>query len=188
MTNYEVELKFAVDRFDDLRTILQEENAVSKGTQQHRDTYYAHPSRDFVETKEALRVRRIDDQPLVTYKGPKLAGEVKTRIELEWELSPGDADGDKMEALLVHLGFRRVAEVIKRRESFELSWRNVATTVTLDDVEGVGKFSEIERVSDSDCRDEAQADVASLAKRFGLTVAEPRSYLSMLLELNDANS
>lgn len=179
---YEVELKFPVDSFDRLRDRLSEHKAVALEVENHCDTYYAHPARDFAETREALRVRRINGQPLVTYKGPKLPGAVKTRIELEWPLNPGDADGTKMESLLEHLGFRRVASVVKRRESFRVSWQDRDLTITLDDVESVGRFSEIESVAQEDQIEQARCSVSEFAEVLGLRQPEPRSYLRMLLE------
>jgi adenylate cyclase class 2 len=47
------------------------------------DEYYAHPSRDFAITDEALRLRTENDLTVITYKGPKLDKETKTREEFE---------------------------------------------------------------------------------------------------------
>ncbi|GEM_PF-83738 len=66
------------------------------------DTYFQHPSRDFVQTDEALRIRRhltflgsesgvlperAEAEVLVTFKGPKLDSAAKIRKELELPLS-----------------------------------------------------------------------------------------------------
>lgn len=184
MSKYEVELKFPVADLASLRSQLIDLGARSLGIQQHRDTYYNHPCRDFAQTHEALRIRRVDDQPLITYKGTKLPGVVKTRIELEWPLGPGDADGSNTETLLVHLGFVRVAEVAKRRESFAVqpAGQPAELTVTLDDVQGVGTFAEIECIADPDGLDQAQGDVQHFAESLGLQTPEKRSYLRMLLQ------
>ncbi|MEQ1826458.1 MAG: CYTH domain-containing protein, partial [Pirellula sp.] len=53
------------------------------------DTYLRHPSRNFRETDEALRIREIDGKPFVTYKGPRLAGPIRIRPEIELPLAPG---------------------------------------------------------------------------------------------------
>ena len=47
------------------------------------DTYFSHPARDFAATDEALRIRSIDQENFVTYKGPKLDATTKTRREID---------------------------------------------------------------------------------------------------------
>ncbi len=83
-----------------------------------------------------LRLRRVDRQWLLTYKGPAtFAGGVKRREELEVE--PGD--GQVMELLLGRLGFRPVARYEKDRET----WRHEGVAVTLDHTP-MGDFVELE--------------------------------------------
>ncbi|WP_417736348.1 class IV adenylate cyclase [Rosistilla oblonga] len=184
MSQYEVELKFPVADLAALRRQLIDRGARPLGIQQHRDTYYNHPCRDFAQTHEALRIRRVDDQPMITYKGAKLDSPVKTRIELEWALGAGDVDGSNTEAMLVHLGFRRVAEVAKQRESFAVQPEAPSSelTVTLDDVQRVGTFAEIECIAEADGIERAQEYVQAFAESLGLQNPEKRSYLRMLLQ------
>ena len=201
----EIEMKFPVDDEKSLRLKLVGLQAVAEPIEQHVDSYYRHPCRDFAATGEALRIRRVNGRPSVTYKGPKEAsgaaggddgdggdrgnddgvkGEPrKIRRELEWSLAPGDRDGDKMAALLVHLGFSMVAEVPKRREPFEVLYGGRRVTVTIDHVEGLGTFAEVECMAESEAdRDVASRMVGDVAARLGLSNAEPRSYLRMKLE------
>ncbi len=181
--DYEIEQKYRLDDLEAFRSALAIEGATALHVQQHRDTYYNHPCRDFATTNEALRVRRVDEQPLITYKGAKLASAIKTRIELEWPLGPGDASGEKTESLLQYLGFRRVAEVSKRRESFQATdpQSGLLLTITIDQVDEVGQFAEVECVATADQMQIAQQAVQTMAQRLGLKAPEPRSYLRMLL-------
>lgn len=184
---FEVELKFRVSNVSKLREKLAENDAVLVSENENQDTYYNHPSRDFAESGEALRVRRIDGTPLVTYKGSKRPGAVKAREELEWRLDPGDPTGESMGKLFDRLGFREVATVTKRRETFHLGSSN-PMTVTIDRVEGLGEFAEIERVlheaSPSDeAVEKARGEVMHLASKLELDAPESKSYLRMQLEL-----
>uniref|UniRef100_UPI00356A17DF class IV adenylate cyclase n=1 Tax=Novipirellula sp. TaxID=2795430 RepID=UPI00356A17DF len=155
---FEVEQKFHLDDSTATEAMLLEAGFQAVETQTHRDTYYNHPCRDFAQSKEALRVRRVNGLPWITYKGTKLPGAIKARRELEWELGPGDADGDKTEELLQLLGFQRVAEVCKTRRVFEPDesaaesnrgdW--VGFSVVLDDVQQVGRFAEIELIAENE--------------------------------------
>ncbi len=73
-TTLEVELKFAIADGPALLSTLHEIGATFVGQEQHADTYYAHPCRDFVQTGEALRIRKVDGVAHVTFKGPKQPG------------------------------------------------------------------------------------------------------------------
>ncbi len=89
----EVEQKFRVASHHTLRDLLAELKAESLPVERHCDTYMRHPCRDFASTGEAFRVREVNDETLVTYKGSRLSGPVKIRKELELPLAEGTRDG-----------------------------------------------------------------------------------------------
>lgn len=175
----EVELKFPLDDADSLRERLVVIGAVAKGVVGQSDAYFNHPARDFAQTDEALRIRTVGDDSFVTYKGPRLGGGAKTRFELELPLAAQTAEG--WTEVLTKLGFRAVATVRKRRELFELTREGRAFELTIDEVEGLGAFAEVETLADEASRDAAERAVLALAAELGLTDAEPRSYLEILL-------
>lgn len=192
---FEIEQKYHVDDRHDLVERLTAAAAVLVSEQVNDDTYYNHPCRDFAETGEALRVRRVDGIPMVTYKGTKLPGDVKAREELEWRLDPGDTYGVSMERLLTHLGFCRVATVSKRRQTYRIGADDDddPMTVTIDHVPALawagrsGLFAEIECVLSSDTpTDEqirnARKRITQMAGTLKLNQPESRSYLRMQLE------
>lgn len=183
---FEIEQKFRVDDIADLERRLSEMSAIESATEQHVDAYYNHPSRDFGETKEALRVRRVNGIPMITYKGAKLPGKIKARRELEWRLDPGDVDGTKTEELLTLLGFRPVGTVKKHRQSFQLPSELADFAVVIDQVDGLGQFAEIELIAQDSARiEDARIRISRLAERLGLQIAESRSYLRMILEQDE---
>lgn len=180
---FEVEMKFRIADPDAFRQRLIEIGATAVDTRIDEDTYYRHPCRDFAATREALRIRRIDGAALVTYKGPKQASDVKTRQELEWPLGPSDPDGSQMAALLKNLGFMQVQVVRKSRETFRLQrGGSLPLTITIDYVEQLGSFVEVETVIDLGQIEQAQNEVRAFAKSVKLDVPESRSYLRMLLQ------
>lgn len=175
----EVELKFPLDHAGSLRERLASVGAVAKGVVVQSDAYFNHPARDFAQTDEALRIRTVGDESFVTYKGPKQGSAAKTRFELELPLAAQTAD--EWAELLTRLGFRAVATVRKRRELFELERVGRAFELTIDEVEGLGAYAEVETLADEASRDAAEHAVLALAAELGLTNSEPRSYLEMLL-------
>lgn len=180
---YEVEQKYRVADVRGLRDRLLQIGAVPTAEESHEDAYFNHPCRDFAETREALRVRRVDGRPSLTYKGPKLPGAIKARRELEWRLDPGDADGENTVTLLGLLGFRPVATVRKDRESFTARDDSGELVVTIDRVETLGTFAEIEALADEvDGVGAARNRVAAMAGKLALREAEPKSYLRLVVE------
>jgi len=192
---YEVEIKVPAD-VDTVRDRLREAGAERVDARRQRDAYYDAPHRDFAETDEALRVR--SETPLsdgigslteessaatptaettkLTYKGPLLDEGSKTRAEHETAVD----DGEAMAGVLSGLGFEPAAVVEKRREF----WSFAGFTVTLDSVDGVGEFVEIEREVDDEDMIEATRDEALEAlDRLGLDGDSQirTSYLGLLL-------
>lgn len=179
---YEVENKFPVD---DLELVAQ--RLIAHGAQfdeaiEQVDHYFAHPARDFAQTDEALRIRRIGQENRVTYKGPKIDQATKTRRELELPLATGDQVTSQYVQLFQALGFRSVAEVKKRRRCGRFTWNGWGVDATLDEVDELGLFVELEIQADADTLRDAQTNLVALAAQLGLTVVERRSYLEMLLE------
>jgi adenylate cyclase class 2 len=173
---YEVELKVAADH-EAVRDRLEALGAAPAGAVEQADTYFQHPARDFADTDEALRVRRetADGETVsrVTYKGPLVEADSKTREELETAVG----DHTTMEAILEELGFEAVATVQKHRERFE----HGEYTVTLDTVAGLGEFVEVE--TQAAAVDPAREGAVALLRALALDPDDQirTSYLGLLL-------
>jgi adenylate cyclase, class 2 len=85
-------------------------------------------------------------------------------------------------ALLHALGFRRVAEVKKRRRTAAFCWRGYDVEAALDEVDRAGRFVELELAADNEGLDTAREALFALGHELGLTKTERRSYLELLLE------
>jgi adenylate cyclase, class 2 len=177
----EVEMKFPVSDFAGLEQRLAGWGTPPPTTLDEVDHYFNAPDRNFAQTDEALRVRRIGDANFVTYKGPKLDPHTKTRTEIEVPLAKGGQPAEDFMRLLQHLGYRPVAVVRKRRRIYRLKREAYALEVCLDDVEGVGRFAELEIQAAEQQLASAQEVLRRTAAELGLTRSERRSYLEMLL-------
>lgn len=185
--SYEVELKFRVDDHAALAGRLSDIGVLIDVPLAQDDLYLAHPSRDFLKTDEALRLRRAGESNHITYKGPRRPGPTKTREEIEIPFADGPESRADMARLLERLGFRTILEVRKTRLTYRFGYRNRPMIVTLDKVEGLGAFAEVETsaVGEADLP-AAQQAVLDLARELHLSDIEPRSYLRMVLERNEA--
>ncbi len=136
--------------------------------EEHEDSYYSHPCRDFSCTDEALRVRRLGTQCRLTYKGPKVDSRTKTREEIEFAVP------ESMEDVLKRLGFEEVRRIRKRRASYSRG----DITLSIDEVEGLGRFVEIELAKGDRG---AASKLLQMLGSLGME-SETRSYLELAMD------
>jgi adenylate cyclase class 2 len=182
----EVELKFHLPDEAALRQRLARFSVEWSEPEEQVDCYFNHPSRDFAQTDEAVRLRKTGGENVITYKGPKLDAATKTRREIELAIAPGDAGLSGFGELLTALSFRRVAEVRKTRTKGHFAWQGFAVEVALDDVAGVGHFAELEIQALPEELPQARQAILELAAELQLAEAERRSYLQLLLTAGQA--
>lgn len=151
---------------------------------QQADHYFAHPCRDFRKSDEALRLRRVGDDNVITYKGPKLDTTTKTREEIELSILPGAEGLQQFQTLLERLGFVHVYVVRKTRLPGCLSYEGGEVHLALDTVEGLGDFLEIEVLAQKESLDTAKRSLESLGKTLELSITERRGYLDLLMQLS----
>lgn len=174
----EVEAKVALDAPGPLRERLRRLGATATPPAVEGDAFFAHPGRDLAARDEALRLRGPirgqdgrEEGFELTYKGPRRAGAAKAREERTVRLA------DDPTALLAALGFRVSVRLRKTRERHRLG----AVEVTLDHVEGLGWFAEVESVA-ADAR-AGEAAVEAALRELGLD-GRPRvreSYVELAL-------
>lgn len=178
---YEVEIKVPAD-LKRVRNRLDELGATSRDAVVQTDTYYDAPHRSFPETDEALRIRSErpesgDEATRLTYKGPLVDDESKTREEIETAVG----DDESVDAILTKLGFDAAATVRKDRERFAFG----RYTITLDSVDGVGEYVEVEtEVEGESGLESAREGAYEVLERIGLDPSDQlrTSYLGLLLE------
>ncbi len=180
--NYEVEQKFPVADMRALQERLTALGATIGEAQVEIDLYFAHPARNFAKTDEALRIRRIGPKNFLTYKGPKIDATTKTRREIDLPLLDGEGSARQWSSLLEALGFEPVGEVLKWRKKVKILWENREIECSLDEVQGLGSFCELELLTHQAGLEPAKACIASLAAKLGLKQSERRSYLELLQE------
>jgi adenylate cyclase class 2 len=178
----EIEVKYLAPDRQALEAKLRALRAREVGEHEEADHYFNAPDRDFRKTDEAFRIRRIGEQNFLTYKGPRQAGPTKTRPEIEVPFGDGEAAANDLGRLLQHLGYRPVAIVRKKRRVYDLKRDGFDVHISLDDVEQVGPYAEVEIVAEERDADAARAAVLALTAELGLSNSERRSYLQLLLE------
>jgi adenylate cyclase, class 2 len=178
----EIEQKFTHADFSAIERRLADWGATADEDHIEADHYFNAPDRDFAKTDEAFRLRRIGERNFLTYKGPKQVAVVKIRTELEVSLPDGDAAAAQFTQLLLHLGYRPVAVVKKRRRMVHLERGGFQLAVCLDNVEGLGHFAEVEILAPEEQTEAARQVLQEVAAQLGLSDVERRSYLAMILQ------
>jgi len=166
----EVEVKAKIKNLKEFEKILKSINAKFLKEEIQEDIYFNHPYRDFAETDEALRIRKINNEVFLTYKGKRLDTETKTREEIEINC------GEKISEILTKLGFNAVATVKKIRKEYEFENLHIC----VDDVEHLGNFVEIEG---KDMKDKTK--IFGILNIFGIEKSESitKSYLELLMDV-----
>ncbi len=161
----EIEIKLRVKDKEAIRGKLLGLGAISKGASTNIDHYFTVKHRDFMKTKECLRVRELPERniSMLTYK-PATTRKMEDagfmwKEEMEMEVE----DGAMMSRILECLGCRKLATVHKVREKFEFRGFNV----TMDEVKGVGSFMEIEMMGED--VEEAEAGMWKIIGELGLS-------------------
>lgn len=178
---YEVELKFPVDDLSRVETQIEKMGGIIEVPKRQIDRYYSHPARNFAETDEALRIRRVGEQNFITYKGPKVDDSTKTRREIEVPLVSGSTGATKIVELLESLGFCPVAEVNKDRRTSHIQYEGFDVQLAMDEVKELGTFVELEVTAHEVDIESAKGAIAKLAEQLGLSQSERRSYLELVL-------
>ena len=174
----EVEVKAKIDDFKEMEEKLENIGAVKSKTEFQEDIYFASPIVDFAQTDEALRIRTTNNNTFITYKGPKLNDKAKTRKEVEMTIE----NSEKAKDIFTEIGFMEVRTVRKNRQYY--TYENFE--ISLDDVEGLSPYMEIEiALDDSEDYSQAQDEIFKLFEKLGITDGfERTSYLELLENLN----
>ncbi|MEX0704789.1 MAG: class IV adenylate cyclase [Planctomycetales bacterium] len=183
---FEVELKFPLTDPEAVLARLEAAGARRGEPFEQQDRYFAHPCRDFAQTNEAFRLRRSGDENRVTYKGPVVDTRTKTRREIEVPFAAGAATAGRLGELLAALGFREAGTVTKRRTPYQVDWEGRSLEVVHDEVDGLGRFLEIELIAEDAGRSAAQEAILRFADQLGLANPERRSYLELLIRGADS--
>ncbi|MHA2351577.1 MAG: class IV adenylate cyclase [Candidatus Thorarchaeota archaeon] len=186
--SFEVEVKVPITDSEVMKQKLLKSGAKMMNSEVQIDTYFDHPCRKFLETDEAVRVRtrrplaelKLDTSHSpneLTYKGPKIDKTTKTRLEY----SVGINDADSLSSILESLSFTPVATITKKRTFFDL--RDI--TISIDDVEQVGLFLELESIAyDRVEMESAKATIFELLDELGIDSKQSvrESYLEIYMD------
>ena len=138
----ELEAKMQVESFEPVTVQLRHLAAKYAGDHFETNTFFDTEDRSLLAAGEGLRLRHDVDpaskqeRRILTYKGPRQPGPLKSREEIELDVS----DAAAATQLFARLGYARTLSFEKRRQSWELD----GCKIELDEVPYLGRFVEVE--------------------------------------------
>lgn len=189
MQEIEIKAKYTSCSQEELEEYLLAHHYVRQHRIIQEDFYYNHPSRDFRQTDEALRIRTERQECgettcYITYKGANQSHTGQSRLEIETAV----AEPENASQILKALGFTLVAVVHKDRTEFRMD----TTTLCLDTLKGLGTYIEIEKLipeepthsdNGSNSESETESQLLRLLREFDFIhpIIENATYLELVL-------
>lgn len=170
--NIETEIKYRLSpkRLDEITKKIVDLGAVF-----HKEVFevnYQHRGGEMDERGATLRLRKIGDHTVLTYK-EKIKTDSGAKRKIEYETSVGDVEST--EKIIERLGYRLTAVYEKRRKYWHLD----DVEIVLDELP-FGLYMEIEGTIDSIERAEKKLGLATIER-------EPRGYPRLTIKYGTLN-
>lgn len=189
----EIEMKFRVANAAEYERLISETLGASFGAPTvESDVFFTNEALGFPNEGKSLRIRRRGNYLAATFKGPRLDSQTKTREEIELTLVDERPELTEENARRVdearanwirfyeRLGFSQYGVVTKSRRRASTEYGGRQFEITLDEIDGLGVFTELEVSAEREEFADARAVVMLLAQKLGLRETVTSSYLSMV--------
>lgn len=171
----EIETKFKTKNLEAIKKKLVKLGAVFSDEVDQKDEWYRWKGQELASQHPGSFMIRIRNQNGVFYFGTKELTN-KTGVWIEYELQISDAE--EMKKIINQLGFTKVFTLTKKR----IPGRLEEFGLCLDDVKELGKYLEVEVISDNP--DEGKEKIRQLMTRLGIDdrEVEHRGYGAIILQ------
>ncbi|MHA2298323.1 MAG: class IV adenylate cyclase [Candidatus Hodarchaeales archaeon] len=183
----EIEIKIKINKISEERLKKFVNNSDIRGRKTREKDFYLDRDFEMSSTDKALRIRLSETEGKkwieLTYKGPKLSDQVKSRKEINIKLD--ECQLDNVLTFFEQLGFNPVGKVSKKRVTWDLVLDGWKYHVSLDKVDDLGTYLEIETTTTMEKKGEGEKRVSSmLCQLIGEDeVSKSKSILKSYLEL-----
>lgn len=158
----EIEIKIRVNEFEIFRSKLREQGCVFTEPVFQDDMVFVNYEGEytiFPEGANYLRIRKTKDKAYFTLK----RGSEMDSIERETEIS----DPKQMREALLFIGYKEVVRVQKTR----IKTKFEKYEICFDEVEGLGKFVEVEQITAEDSN-KVQKEMIEFLSKYGIETRE----------------
>ena len=142
MKNIEVEVKYYLSNYEEVKSFLDQHTTLDKADQYQKDSYFTPAHDNFLDQKPTvdrwLRIRVADRGSSINYKHRHDNGSLG-RISCD-EIETPIEDADQLEEIFRRIDMVKLVTVEKKRTSYH--YKN--TEIVLDHITDLGWFIEIE--------------------------------------------
>ena len=179
----EIEIKFPLNTPQETKQFLNKYAKLVLTDEYQKDIYFTPAHRDFLAVKypyEWLRLRQTDAGSSITYKHFHPENVKETVYCDEFETPVGDVN--TMQKILLSLDFKEIVIIEKTRTS----WLLDDVEISIDEVQGLGVFIELEAKKTFSDPTEGKAHLYEVLKRINADVGAEilKGYPRILLNLS----
>lgn len=179
MIEKEVKIILEKPSIKELKELL-DKNMIFLNAEEQEDIYFNFVYRNFKISDETVRIRKTNGKIELTYKGPKLSSDLKSREEITVIVK----DINNVIEFLQKIGFYPVITIRKTR----LNYLDDSFIISLDTIDNLGEFIEIEakiELEDYKIKNYVNNFIVKYNIKGKLTT---KSYLEMFLENYEKNT
>ena len=161
----ETEIKFKIENVEEMRSKIKK-IAEYTGTDFEENIVFDNKEDMLRKSDKLLRLRKVNDKSLITYKGPQISSDrhIKARSEIEAIVD----SYENIKAIFEGLGFAPVRGYKKQREKYRIG----KTELALDNNPYIGHYLEIEG---------SEKEIHKVIKELGLDIKNGTSKPYMAL-------
>ena len=164
----ELEKSFVLDEENEKRIQekIKQEGFKLVSEEVEEDTYFSDKDLYFVKNRICLRTRKINDDYLeLTYK-PKSTEEIEKFGKKEVNIELNVKDYEDVKYIIKQLGYIEYVSFKKYRMTYSKNVNGIESNIMLDELKGIGKYIELEVLSEKEDRQKMLSELESLLDEF----------------------
>ena len=187
----ELEKSFILDEENEKRIQekIKQEGFKLVSEEIEEDTYFSDKELNFVKNRVCLRTRKINDDHLeLTYK-PKSTEETEKFGKKEVNIELNVKDYEDVKYIIKQLGYIEYVSFKKYRTTYSKNVNGIESNIMLDELKGIGKYIELEVLSEKEDRQKMLSELESLLDEFECSNLEEKKkpYRDIAKEFADNN-
>ena len=187
----ELEKSFILDEENEKRIQekIKQEGFKLVSEEIEEDTYFSDKELNFVKNRVCLRTRKINDDHLeLTYK-PKSTEETEKFGKKEVNIELNVKDYEDVKYIIKQLGYIEYVSFKKYRTTYSKNVNGIESNIMLDELKGIGKYIELEVLSEKEDKQKMLSELESLLDEFECSNLEEKKkpYRDIAKEFADNN-
>lgn len=171
----ELEKGFEIDsEYERILEKIKEKNFKFVSNIVEEDTYFSDKDLNFINNRTCLRTRKTNEEFLeLTYK-QKSTEETEKYGKKEVNIALNVKDYDDIKFVIKQLGYIEYVSFKKNRTTYTREFDGLIHNIMIDELEGIGKFIELEILSDSEDKEKMERELQKFVEEFECQDLKPK--------------